>query len=101
MLPFLTHNFSPRLLRAAGELLPFDALHMHFKLVDTLTAAAVNIFQEKKRLYASEEKMNGLAMSKGRDLLSILCMLPFQGPQKVSADLLQSTRTARQPLRTI
>ncbi|KZV63341.1 cytochrome P450 [Peniophora sp. CONT] len=71
-IPFLTRNFPPWLLRAVGKLLPIDALQQQFNLVDTLTLAAAEIWEEKKRAHASGEKASNTEMSEGRDILSIL-----------------------------
>ncbi|VDB90079.1 unnamed protein product [Peniophora sp. CBMAI 1063] len=72
MLPFLTRTFPPWLLRAAGKLLPLDALQQQFNLVDTITLSATEIWEEKKRLHALGEKASNSEIGQGRDLLSIL-----------------------------
>ena len=71
-IPFLTRNFPPWLLRSVGKLLPIDALQQQFNLVDTLTLAAEQIWEEKKRLHTLGEKASNSEIGQGRDILSIL-----------------------------
>ncbi|KZV72136.1 cytochrome P450 [Peniophora sp. CONT] len=72
ILPFLTRNFPPRLLRAIGKLIPMDALQQAFNLTDTITLSAAEIWEEKKRLHALGEKASNSEMGQGHDLLSLL-----------------------------
>ncbi|VDB89892.1 unnamed protein product [Peniophora sp. CBMAI 1063] len=71
-IPFLTHNFPGWLLRTVGKLIPMDSLQQQFNLVDTLTMAAEQIWEDKKRAHAMGEKASNSEMSQGRDILSIL-----------------------------
>ncbi|KZV63739.1 cytochrome P450 [Peniophora sp. CONT] len=72
ILPILMRTFPPWLLRRAGEMIPFPALHDMFAISDTLHQFATEIWTEKKQAHAEGKLYSSAEMGKGRDVLSLL-----------------------------
>ncbi|VDC02059.1 unnamed protein product [Peniophora sp. CBMAI 1063] len=72
LLPTLRRLFPPWLLRRAGEMIPFDALHEVFGVADTLDQFSTAVWTEKKQAHAEGKVSSSALLGQGRDILSLL-----------------------------
>ena len=80
LLPVLTRVFPRWLLRRAGELIPFDALHEVFGISDTLEQFSAAVWTEKKQAHAEGKVSSSAILGQGRDILSLLRERHFPFP---------------------
>ncbi|VDB99554.1 unnamed protein product [Peniophora sp. CBMAI 1063] len=72
LLPFLTRNFPPWLLRRVGQMIPNQALQEHFYISDKMQEFAMSVWTDKKRDHAEGKVSSSAILGEGKDILSLL-----------------------------